>query len=179
MPVRAEAEAKQRIEAGDFAAALTILEQVPAALTTDAIRQLIGEARASEATAQKLAGEIRLAVAENRLEGLSPQVAAPLNLKPHDAAMLKLQLELQTWESNQTKKRCERLHKLALSELQKYRYENAVRLLEQIDESMAHRNSINCCAKRNCELTKSIGCEPICAKPSLMTNTCCPLPNGL
>ncbi len=130
-----ESEARRLIEAGSFAASIQLLEQLPVAKCTVAIQDLIDTAKSRLSDAELFEREIRQDLAESRFDGLMHKVEGLLRLKPVDVGMLKLHADLQIRETARTKKRCDGLQHAAMAALRDHRYGQAVRILEQIEET--------------------------------------------
>ena len=98
-------KAKSLMKAGDFAAAIPVLEAIVMPLQTPESTELVEQARAAVAEIASLRNEVRSRLASKALDGLKPKVARLIVLQPNDAQFPKLLQQLADWEVRQQKER--------------------------------------------------------------------------
>jgi type IV pilus assembly protein PilM len=118
-------EAELLVQRQRYSEALTLLESVPRALWTDAVRGLTNQCRACSDEIETLSTELASLLAAKRLDGMLPKIERLLTLQPEHAQAQQLARQIQT-----------HLCRAAKDLLAKHQYEKAKQLLEQVPESV-------------------------------------------
>ncbi len=118
-------QAQERFDQHDYRGAIDLLEDVPAGLRSAAFEKLLAEAEGRQQELAVLRRDLRAAIAGKRVWAAMPLVARLLELKPDHAQARRIAEQVQ-----------KHFAQAAQAKLAQYRYEEAVKVLDHVPESL-------------------------------------------
>jgi type IV pilus assembly protein PilM len=118
-------QGRLRFDAHDYSAVVRLLEDIPVGLRNEEFQNLLAEAVRRREELATLGGHLRAAIAGKRISAALPMIARLLELKPDHAQARQLADKVQ-----------KRFAQAAAAKIAKCRYEEAVKLLDEVPESL-------------------------------------------